>query len=616
LIEPGEILIWISVLTSAISVISFLLSVHIRSKLSRVAEYSIFAYAIALTFAFFILLRYFTMRDFNVEYVWMHSDSNLPPLYTISAVWAGREGSLLIWAWYLALFNAFFISRSKKDSLTFVSAAISSFVVLFLCILLTEFSNPFKRLPFTLPDGYGLNPLLRTVEMAIHPPTIFVGYAGMTIPFAIAVAGWIYREDWIKRARNYLIFSWIFLSIGIFLGAWWAYKTLGWGGYWAWDPVENASLLPWLTASALIHGIMVEERRKSFKNLNFFLATVTFNLIVLAAFITRSGIISSVHAFAENPTGYAYLTLIAVASILAFAVWLKRRSYGGEIKLNNLSREMLILINILILLLSTLTILIGTLTPLLNPDISLHREYYDRLEIPLGTALVVVLGICAALNWIGDRKLFFRRSRTAIICGIVAGVAVYVAFRIDIASLGVGIFVFSLLNHLQDIRLRDLANRRKIGGYIVHIGIILLFIGVMGSWLYEESYNNVGMKVGDRIALGSIELEFLDMKLYEDPEKYTIASKINVYENGKFQGVLEPKQLFYKLNRQDRVVSTVEILSQPSKDIYIAMGGMIGHFEGAHFEVYIVPLISFVWIGSILMMIGGSYTLIPRILRK
>ncbi|HID43930.1 MAG TPA: hypothetical protein EYP30_09225, partial [Archaeoglobaceae archaeon] len=436
------------------------------------------------------------------------------------------------------------------------------------------------------------------------------------IPFAIAVAGWIYREDWIKRARNYLIFSWIFLSIGIFLGAWWAYKTLGWGGYWAWDPVENASLLPWLTASALIHGIMVEERRKSFKNLNFFLATVTFNLIVLAAFITRSGIISSVHAFAENPTGYAYLTLIAVASILAFAVWLKRRSYGGEIKLNNLSREMLILINILILLLSTLTILIGTLTPLLNPDISLHREYYDRLEIPLGTALVVVLGICAALNWIGDRKLFFRRSRTAIICGIVAGVAVYVAFRIDIASLGVGIFVFSLLNHLQDIRLRDLANRRKIGGYIVHIGIILLFIGVMGSWLYEESYNNVGMKVGDRIALGSIELEFLDMKLYEDPEKYTIASKINVYENGKFQGVLEPKQLFYKLNRQDRVVSTVEILSQPSKDIYIAMGGMIGHFEGAHFEVYIVPLISFVWIGSILMMIGGSYTLIPRILRK
>jgi len=616
LTDPGEILIWITVCSSAITILLSLMALKGRESLSKYVEYSVFVYAAALTFAFFILLRYFTLRDFNVEYVWEYSDSNLEPIYTISAVWAGREGSLLIWAWFLALFNAVFISRSKKDSVTNLSIAIASFVVLFLSsLMLTEHSNPFIRLPFTPPEGYGLNPLLRTIEMAFHPPTIFVGYAGVTLPFAIAVAGLIYRENWIKRARSYLIFSWMFLTIGNFLGAWWAYKTLGWGGFWAWDPVENASLLPWLTTSALIHGVMVEERRKSFKNLNFFLAVTSFNLIILAAFITRSGIISSVHAFGENPIGYAYLGLIGAASLMSFIVWTKRRSFIGGIKFTNLSREAFILINILILLLSTLTILIGTLTPLFNPDVSVGKGYYNRLEIPLGTALVVLLGLCAALNWVNDRKLFAKRGKIALAGGLITGIVVFALFRVNIASLGAGIFVFSLLSHLQDFRVKDLSNRRKFGGYIVHIGIIFLFIGVMGSWLYEDSYNNVGLKVGEKIKLGSLELEFKDMKLFEDPQKYTIVSNIYIYENGKVQGVLQPKQLFYKLDRQDRVVSTVEILSKPEKDIYIAMGGMTGHFEGAFFEVYIVPLVSLVWVGCGLMVAGGIYALIPRMSR-
>jgi len=245
LIDHGEILIWISLLLSIVSTILLSLSVKGREKLISFAEMSIHGYTFALTLSFFLLLRYFLMRDFNVEYVFEYSDSNLSPLYTISALWAGREGSLLLWAWYLALFNSVLVSRSKKDSVTLLSLIISSSVVLFFtAVLLTDYSNPFTRMDFTPPDGYGLNPLLRTIEMAIHPPTIFVGYAGMTIPFAMAIAGLIYRESWIKRARSYLIISWIFLSFGIFLGAWWSYKTLGWGGYWAWDPVENASLLP------------------------------------------------------------------------------------------------------------------------------------------------------------------------------------------------------------------------------------------------------------------------------------------------------------------------------------------------------------------------------------
>ncbi|MFW5935992.1 MAG: heme lyase CcmF/NrfE family subunit [Candidatus Hadarchaeota archaeon] len=614
MIEPGYVLIWIALILSAVSAVMFLISLRGRENLAHNAEFVVHGYTLALAFAFFLLLRYFLVRDFNVEYVWEHSNALMSPIYTVSALWAGTAGSLLLWALLLALFNSVFISTAKRDSVTSLSVAISSIVVLFFSILLiTDFSNPFIRLPVTPQDGLGLNPLLRTLEMAIHPPTIFLGYAGLTLPFAIALAGLYYRQNWVKRAKNYLIFSWVFLSLGIFLGAYWSYKTLGWGGYWAWDPVENASLLPWLTASALIHGMLVEERKKSFKNLNFFLAVITFDLVILATFVTRSGIISSVHAFGQNPMGFSFLILIALATILALAIWAKRRSYAGELKFDNLSREAMIVANIGILLLATVTILIGTLAPLFFAgEISVNREFYDRIEIPLGTALVVLLGLCAALNWRADKQLFLSRSKKSLVAGVVTGIAVYLIFNVGIASLGAGILVFSLLNHLQDIKVKDLPNRRKLGGYLVHIGIILLFIGVMGSWLYETSYHDVKIGVGESQQLGSLRVEFADTQMLEDEQKYIIVSTINIYENGELQGTLEPKQLYYKLQRQDRLVSTVDILSQPHRDIYMAMGGTTEHFQAAYFEVYTVPLILFVWIGSILMIVGGSYALIPR----
>lgn len=615
MIDPGEILIWISLFLSIISAVLLILSLNGQKKLDTAAELAIYGYTIALTISFFLLLRYFIVRDFNVEYVFEYSDTNLSPFYTISAVWAGREGSLLMWAMFMGLFNSVIISTAKRDSVTKLSLTILSlFILFFSSILLTEYSNPFIRLDGVPIEGYGLNPLLRTPEMVIHPPTIFIGYAGLAIPFAFAVAGLIYKEEWVRRARKYLIFSWIFLSFGILLGAWWAYKTLGWGGYWAWDPVENASLLPWFTASALIHGAIVEERKKSFKNLNFFLALITFDLIILAAFITRSGIISSVHAFGENPIGYAYLGLIVAFSIYALIVWVFRREYTGEVELKWKSREALILVNILILSLSTLLVLAGTLTPLFNEEISLNREYYDSIEIPMGTALVVLLGLCAALNWVADSKRFKKNGTMALASGLFVGLIVFGLTRLSIASLGAGIFVFALLNQLLDLKLKDLSNRRKFGGYIVHIGIILVFIGTMGSWIYDTTYSNVGLNVGDRINLDPThEVEFTDLRAFEDPEKYTIIATIDLYENGEYQGTLKPKEYWYKLDRQDRVVHSVEIISQLDRDLYVAMGSTTGHFEGAFFEIHIVPLVSYVWIGSVLMIIGGIYALIPRI---
>jgi cytochrome c-type biogenesis protein CcmF len=608
--DVGEILLILSLFFSAVSCIAFLQGVRKGSvALVLTAEKALYVYTLTLTIAFFLLLYYFLVRDFNVIYVYLYSDLHLPLLYTISAVWAGREGSLLLWAWYLALINTAFV-RGKKDRVTALSLAISSSIVLFFSALLITTSNPFLRFNFYPSNGIGLNPLLRTLEMAFHPPTIFVGYAGITIPFALAISGVLYEEKWIKRARYWLLFSWIFLTVGIFLGAWWAYKTLGWGGFWAWDPVENASLLPWLSASALIHGMMVEGRRGSLKTLNYFLAVLTFNLVILATFITRSGIISSVHAFAQTPESAIYLLIIAAATFLGIAVWRLKKKYFFDSKLKGL-RETAILANILILLLSTLTVLLGTIIPVFA-DVSINRSYYDKLEIPLGTALVILLGICSAISWKVDKHLFVKKSKVSAIVGIAIGIVVFAAFKAAIASIGAAIFFFSLLNHLQDFSIKDLANRRKYGGYIVHIGIIFLFIGVMGAWLYDTSYTNVVVEKGKNAQCGQFELKLVGITLSEDAEKVIVAAKVEVYEDRLLQGVIYPKQFFYKLNRQDRVVSTVEILSQPARDIYVAMGGISNDFQRVYLEFYIIPLVSFVWIGSTMIVVGGVYAMIPR----
>jgi len=596
-----------SLVSSVASFFTFLRC--IRRDAWKTAKYLLVLSTISFVSAFFTLLYYFLARDFNVQYVFEYSDIHLSTAYTISAVWAGRQGSLLLWVCYLSVFNIALLS-SKRDKVTALSLAISTLVIIFLNILLLTTSNPFARFNFNPGNGIGLNPLLRTPEMIIHPPTIFVGYAGMTIPFALAVSGIIFGEEWIRRSRMYLVISWVFLSIGIFLGAWWSYKTLGWGGFWGWDPVENASLLPWLTASALLHGMIVEERKRGLKLLNYILAILTFDLVILATFITRSGIISSVHAFGQNPEARAYFGLIVIATFVGIiAVFYGKKNFNGALEG---TREKLILGNISILLLSMATVLLGTLAPLFIPNISVDKNYYNHLEIPLGTALIVLLGICAAVDWLGRKEEFVRKSRLSALAGLMAGIAVFAVFKAMIAALGIAIFFFALLNHIQDLKGTKLANRRKIGGYIAHIGMIFLFIGVMGAWIYEESYKPVTLEYGKPTKVGNFELKLVGFDVAEDQEKLSIISYVEIYENGKLQTVAHPKMLFYKLMRQDRVVSSVEVLSQPLRDIYIAMGGVSKDGSKAYYEFYVVPLISFVWLGSLLIICGGTVAVLPK----
>ncbi len=574
-----------------------------KAKWSQVLKLNFLA-LIFTTLAFLTLLYYFLVRDFNVKYVFFYSDTHLPLVYTISAVWAGREGSLLLWLFYLSIF--ILLSTRKEDKISAFANVLMCVVAIFFNFLLLTSSNPFVRLNFTPPEGWGLNPLLRTPEMALHPPAIFLGYAGMTVPFAFAVAATYYRESWIFRVKKFLLVAWAFLGLGILLGAWWAYKTLGWGGYWGWDPVENSSLLPWLTSSALIHGILVEEKgggKGGLKAINYAFAVITFDLVILATFITRSGIISSVHAFARNKEAYAYLMLILLSSIFAFVVALKRKDIFKGYELN--LRDRLIQVCILILSLSTVTVLIGTLTPLLIRA-SVTKEFYRHIEIPLGTALVVLLGVCV----LAYRKDLNKKIIKSLIAGLISTIVVYAITKLVIASIGAGIFFFSLLSIIQGYSARKIDLRRA-GAIAAHLGLILLFIGVMGSWMYESSYTHISMGVGQSVKVGDYTLKLNGFNEVNGNGKFSVIAYVSVYKDGKFLGVMHPKLIIYNLMRNDRIVASVDIISLPFEDIYIAMGG-VTETGIASFEFYVVPLVSFVWIGSILIILGGLISALQR----
>ena len=563
---------------------------QVRVKRGEVATYLSLLFFLL---SYLVLTYYFLIHDFSYYYVYSYSDTKLSTAYLISATWAGREGSLLLWIVFLALLSAVALKIDTKDRVLAASLAIVLAFTASLSLLILTLSNPFVKMDFSPPEGYGLNPLLRTPEMALHPPTMFLGYAAGVFPFAYAAASILHRESWEKRVRFWTLLAWIFLSIGILLGGWWAYKTLGWGGYWAWDPVENASLLPWLTATALLHGIM----RRKFEALNYYLALSTAVLVILATFITRSGIIESVHAFGENPEGPVYLFYMLALIVAGISI---ERKFKLRVDVNLEPREFTIFLKILILLLSLVTILIGTLAPTLF-NVAVGREYYDRVEIPLGVALVILLGICVSIDWVYNRENFLKRVKVSAAFGFLSFLLAFAITKLLIASIGVGIFVFSLIPHLATLDGRKISVR-KLGGYVTHVGLLFLFIGVMGSWIYEEHYK-LRLDLNEKVKAGNCELLLKNVRFYEDHEKSVVECTVEVYENGKLEAVLKPKQLFYKLVRQDRVVSGVDIVSKPLKDYYIAMSGFGENY--VFVEFYVAPLISFVWIGSAMMIAGG-----------
>jgi cytochrome c-type biogenesis protein CcmF len=631
LIEAGYLTIIISFFTSFYSTILAVNGFLRRDpKYLKNSEEMLYFTVFMITISLSILLYYFITDNFTIEYVYLNSASDLPVLYKISALWAGSEGSLLFWAWILSIFTLLFIYTEKKDLLTAHAVIVLLTFQNFFLLVLMYFLNPFKPLDFIPAHGMGLNPLLETHEMIFHPTTLFAGYASTLIPFSLAISGLnLTDESWVFRARRWILFSWMWLTAGISIGAYWAYKTLGWGGFWAWDPVENASLLPWLTLTALVHSIMIQEARQGMKKWNILLSLATIEFVLLGTLITRSGIIASIHAFGRSGLGIPFTILMV--SLLAVTVYLiKIRSAfikSHDVIEHTISKETTFLLNNLLFTAFALTVFWGTIFPLISEALlgykaTIGAKYYEQTTSPIAYAIIALTGFCVAIGWRrGDKKTV---KRLLVILSLLVGAAILAVFAgISLpgsAALAVSLFAvllqlrqyvvdtgtfnkeYSSLSFIKII----LRRRRRYSGYTIHLGVIMVFIGIVGNWMYAEEHEVV-MKVDEQIKIGDYSFVYRGYSEDRVSSKIVIESEIDVINDGKIQKVF-PKIERYML--QNNEIVRVVIIYEPLRDIYITLVSIEG--DSAVLKIKSNPLTSLIWNGSLIMLGGVIFGLIPR----
>ena len=632
--DIGHISILLALISSLASLWGFSSGIRNRDlsmlKLGEKAAYATIAF---VTIASAILVYYFLSDNFWIEYVASYSSRNLSDFYKFTAFWAGSDGSLLLWALILAGYIFAYLKLEKKDVLSAYTLLTAMSIMAFFLLLLSTVSNPFEELGFMPADGVGLNPLLQTPEMVAHPPTLFLGYAGAAIVFALAISGVLLADDrWVFRARKWIVFTWIWLTQGIFWGAIWAYRVLGWGGYWAWDPVENSSLLPWLTLSALMHSVMIQEARRGMKLWNIILAFVTFEFVILGTFITRSGIISSVHAFGQSNLTPPFMAMLAGVAIITLWIIYERKDYikSEDVIESVASKEATFLFNNLILVASALTVFWGTIFPMISEGIAGYKvtigpPFYNQVITPLALLLIVLLGFCIAFPWRkASGKDLIRRLRfpaLAFAIGLVVSIALQLRLEMTIA---LSIFLFSLTTHIQQYiwdtsKFREeygnlssvkiiLRRRRRYGGYTAHLGLLIIFLGIAGG-VYTQTFENVYMGVNEQKTFGDYTLIYRGLEFEEDSLKMVWYAHVEVWKDGKFLGVLRPAIEKYKTGNGEEI-RKVDIYTEFPEDLYLIFNG--ADEKSALFEVKIEPTVNLIWLGSWILTAGGLFALIPR----
>ena len=589
---------------------------------------------VAITAALGALLYLLVKRDFSVSYVRSHVSSYLPLGYTISALWAGQEGSLLIWVWLLALFALILIARRRHWSVAFGTYALATVtgVEAFLALVLLLPSNPFAVLPIAPAEGQGLNPLLQNVWMIAHPPVVFASYAAYTVPLALAVAGVLTDElggDWLRTARRWALLSWLLLGAGILMGAYWAYLELGWGGYWAWDPVENSSLIPWLLGAGLLHGLLMQQRRGMFKQWNLWLIFFTFVLCIFATFVTRSGIIKSVHAFERSSLG-TYFAAFMVLCLIGFITLMRqhRTMLASEQPVEEpLSREGGLMLSILLFVGAAALVLIGTLFPALvellrGRQAALDAAFYERTVGPLAQIIVLVMGICPWLAWGGiSGGALWRRLLPGLITALVVVIVLLVVGLCEILALlsfGVAAFVVA---SLVGLLISDVASRRKsavstlsalwstlrrmrhrYGAHLVHLGTVCIAIGITGSSVYQRDVQT-SLTPGEAAEIFGYRIAYQQMLRERKPEYQRVVAVVDAYRGNRPLGTLRPSKDYFFTREQ--WVTEVAIHTTLRQDLYIILAGF--EQDGlASFRILINPLVVWLWIGGIALVLGGA----------
>ena len=615
-------------------------------RLAETARRAGMATWMAVAGAAFALVWAALNNDFSVAYILHHSNRDLPTPYKFAALWSGQEGSLLFWALLLSTYGLVLRLRHKVDvKLTAYASTILAGVQLFFLLLLNFAAKPFSMVRGTVPvDGNGLNPLLQYPEMVIHPPMLYLGYVGFAVPFAFALGALIMRypgEKWIHITRRWTMVTWCFLTCGIFLGAHWAYSVLGWGGYWGWDPVENASFFPWLTGTAFLHSVMMQEKRGMLKTWNVWLIFCTFMLSILGTFLTRSGVVSSVHAFAQSSIGDWFLGFLAVILSVCLFFYIRNRDHLlSEHRLESLlSRESSFLFQNLVLLAACFAVLWGTLFPILSEWVQGHKitvgpPFFNRITIPIAMFLLLLTAVGPLLAWRSTSWTSLKRNFTIpVIASVVTAVVLvaagvrpwldaahfYALMAISLAALvtttvasefvrgGRVISRHTGQNLLASMLTLTRRNTRRYGGYIVHFGVVVIVIGLSGAAFNQQKEQEMGF--GDRLSLGAYTL-VCDNYTQEDNPNYSIEYAIlNVYKDGKPVGQMFPAKKFFKASQQpDTIVANH---STPKEDLYVIYAGKNFDTDKPIIKVFINPLVMWIWAGVWVLIIGTVVAMIP-----
>ncbi|HLK54137.1 MAG TPA: heme lyase CcmF/NrfE family subunit, partial [Candidatus Angelobacter sp.] len=590
-------------------------------------------------------------NDFSVAYILHHSNRALPGPYKFAALWSGQEGSILFWALLLSAYGFVLRLRHKVDQrLVAMASIVLAGIQIFFLILVNFVARPFGMMDRVAADGNGLNPLLQYPEMVIHPPMLYLGYVGVSVPFAFALAALIMRypgEKWIHITRRWTMVAWLFLTCGISLGAHWAYAVLGWGGYWGWDPVENASLLPWLSTTAFLHSVMMQEKRGMMKVWNVWLIFTTFMLSILGTLLTRSGLVSSVHSFAQSSIGSWFswfLLIIAVVCLVAFV--LNYKHLRSENKLESLvSRESSFLFNNLVLLGACFAVLCGTLFPILSEAVrdvkmNLGAPFYNKIMVPIGLFLIFLTGVGPLLAWrstsLNSIKRNFRiPAATALLVEIIVASLLIkngVRFWTDMGQMYAMLaFCLSTLviatvssefirgglvwkNKLQTNLFSGMyqltrRNMRRYGGYVVHFGVVLVVIGLSGAAFNKDQEQE--MAKGDRLQIGRYTLVGQEYTDDDNANYISQAAMLEVYKDGKFLTRLNPEERFFKASG-GQPVHIVANHSTLSEDLYVIYEGRNNQTDHPIIKAFVNPLVNWIWIGVLVIVLGTGMALVPN----
>jgi cytochrome c-type biogenesis protein CcmF len=611
-----------------------------RADWLRTSERAAVGIWILITACMALMLYAFLTFDFSVRYVAMNTNRGTPFYYRITALWGALEGSIVLWAWMLSIYTLIVVVRYRRrqpELYPWVLSVMLGILAFFLLVMSIP-APPFERLSPIPPDGRGLNPLLEDSGMITHPVALYLGFTGFSVPFAFAMAALIVGrtgDEWITITRRWTIVAWYFLSLGLLIGGWWSYHVLGWGGYWAWDPVENAAFMPWLTGTAFLHSVMIQERRRMLKLWNLTLIILTFGLTLFGTFLTRSGIIGSVHSFTQGSIGVFFLAFLALALLGAFSLLAWRTDHlraQGELD-SAVSRESVFLLNNLFLIAATFTVFFGTVFPLLSEaargvKVSVGAPFFNLVNIPIFLALLFLMGVGPLIAWRrASAENLKRNFLKPVLAGIVAA-AVLRLFGVGnvlvLTAMALVVFVAGTitLDYVRAVRARRrsgdgwsaatwgllLRQNRRYGGFVVHLGILVIALGVAGSQAWSLQ-TETSLEKGQSVELAGYRVRFDGLSASEESNHFKVTGAFTMTTGRSSFAELRPARKFYP--QEQTPIAAVDYRLGWVEDVYLVLGDFARDGSRATIKLQVNRLVSWLWIGGLVLTLGAALAILP-----